>query len=186
MSSVSNAPTASNPARVEPLASPSPYQLDTPLIAAVVAHGQRTRGLPVLRVSVVYGDGSELSIPVPVAREPATVSRSPSTWPTPEGWSFRPGEAALNGVRFKIAGKLLSILRELAAHPGEPVTADRLKRQVWGEDPDMVEDGNVQGHVSQLRKRLRDALGLDESHNPITHSDGAYTLILPQPELSNS
>lgn len=98
-------------------------------------------------------------------------------WPPAEGWAFRPGEAAFNGSRFRLAGKLLAILRELATRPGEPVTADRLKLVVWGErEPDMVEDGNVQGHVSMLRKRLRDALGLGGDVNPVAHAGGAYRL----------
>jgi hypothetical protein len=55
--------------------------------------------------------------------------------------------------------------------------ADRLKRDVWGEEPDMVEDANLHGHVSWLR-RLREALGLAPEDNPVTFFCGAYRLAI--------
>lgn len=150
--------------------------IDDLLFDAVQTHSLRTRGQPAARVTLEYLDGSQTTLPLPARRSPDVVASDQPVWPTTDGWAFRPGEAAFNGTRFKLCGKLLGILRELAAHPGEPVTADRLKKEVWGEEPDMVEDGNVQGHVSQLRKRLREALGLGADLNPIAFADGAYRL----------
>lgn len=150
--------------------------IDDLLFDAVQAHSMRTRGQPAQRVTLEYLDGSHITLPVPSRHTSGRETIEPHHWPPPEGWAFRPGEAAFNGSRFKLCGKLLAILRELAAHKGEPVTADQLKKEVWGEEPDLVEDGNVQGHVSQLRKRLRESLGLDVDVNPIGYADGAYRL----------
>jgi DNA-binding response OmpR family regulator len=153
--------------------------IDQLLFDAVQAHSLRTRGRRAKRVTVECDDGSSYSEPLPV-RDPEPGAQvagcGPCAWPPDEGWAFRPGEAAFNGTRFKVAGKLHAILRELARVPGAPVTGDRFKREVWGEDPDLIEDGNLQGHVSQLRKKLRDALGLDRGFDPIPHADGAYRL----------
>lgn len=166
-----------------------PRPIDDLLFDAIHAHSMRTRGQPAKRVTLQYEDGSETALSLPTRAElmtpdatgpqenaPALIDCRPAVWPPEEGWAFRPGEAAFNGTRFKLGGKLLAILRELADRAGEPVTADRLKRIVWGEEPDMVEDGNLQGHISLLRKKLRDALGLDRGYDPIPHADGAYRL----------
>jgi len=149
---------------------------DDLLFEAIQIHSMRTRGQAAKRVTLEYQDGSETTLPVPARQPPDLLSReqpTPQAWPPPDGWAFRPGEAAFDGTRFKLSGKLLATLAE---RPGEPVTGDRLKKVVWGEEPDMVEDGNVQGHLSILRKRLRDALGMPAEVNPIGHADGAYRL----------
>jgi hypothetical protein len=157
--------------------SENPKPMDELLFEAVHVHSLRTRGQPATRVTLHYTDGSEIILPVPARAIAVQVAapESVQSWPPPDGWAFRPGEAAFNGIRMKLCGKLLAMLKELAAHPGEPVTSDRLKKVVWGEDPDDVEDGNLQGHVSLLRKRVRECLGLGDM-NPITHADGAYRL----------
>lgn len=154
--------------------------VDDLLFDAIHAHSMRTRGQPARRVTLEYTDGSETTLPLPSRSGPFTEAEAVPVviWPPGEGWAFRPGEAAFNGTRFKLGGKLLAILRQLAERPGEPVTGDRLKLIVWGEEPDMVEDGNLQGHVSLLRKRLRDALGLEPGLNPVSFADGAYQLVV--------
>lgn len=155
--------------------------IDDLLFDAVRVHSMRTRGQLARRVTLEYFDGSETTMPIP---EPAAVAvadpeqvaeQAATAWPPLDGWAFRPGEAAFNGQRFKIGGKLLAILRELAERPGQPVTGDALKLKVWGEEPDMVEDANLQGHISLLRKKLREALGLGDV-NPVPHADRAYRL----------
>jgi DNA-binding response OmpR family regulator len=153
---------------------------DEALFNAIRAHCMRTRGVQPRRVTVAYDDGSKTSFTLSVLLNQQNGQPSPEAapapgWPPTEGWAIRPGEAAFNGTRFALTGKLNAILRELAHAYGEPVTADRLKHAVWGEDPAHVEDGNLQGHVSLLRKKLRDALNLGDV-NPIAHSDGAYWL----------
>lgn len=162
------------------MTAPANKPVDDLLFDAIHTHSMRTRGQPARRVTLEYPDGSETTLPLPARTDPATLPpiTTAATWPPGEGWAFRPGEAAFNGVRFKLGGRLLAILKELADHPGEPVTGDRLKLVVWGEEPDMVEDGNLQGHVSLLRKKLRDALGLEAAFNPVGHADGAYRLAL--------
>lgn len=145
---------------------------DASLFHALSAYGRVTRGQCPSRVAIGFPDGAEVTLPVPAAPP----DLKPAGWPRPDGWDFRDGEAAFNGLRFKLGGKLLGILRLLAERPGEPVSADRLKREVWGEEPDLVEDGNLHGHVSQLRKKLRDVLGLAAEDNPVTHFCGAYRL----------
>ncbi|QJW94749.1 winged helix-turn-helix domain-containing protein [Frigoriglobus tundricola] len=149
--------------------------VEATLYDAVHTHAMQTRGQPARYITLGFSDGTEATLPLPV-REDAQPVELLASWPPPDGWAFRAGEAAFNGHRFRLGGKLAAILRELATHPGWPVTADRLKRAVWGEEPDMVEDANVQSHVSLLRKRLRDALGLEPALNPITFADGAYKL----------
>lgn len=161
---------------------PNCKPVDELLFDAIRAHSLRTRGQPARRITLHYLDGSETTMPVPDREHAAAVAdpqhgdeHAVNAWPPLEGWAFRPGEAAFNGQRFKLSGRLLAILRELAERPGQPVTADALKLKVWGEEPDMVEDANVQGHISLLRKKLRDALGLGDV-NPIQHADRAYRL----------
>ena len=154
---------------------PPARPMDELLFDAVQAHSLRTRGQFARRVTLHYQDGSETTLPVP-DREQGLQPNDLPRWPPPEGWAFRPGEVAFNGTKFKLCGKLMGILRELAGAPGEPVTGDRLKKEVWGEEPDLVEDGNLHGHVSHLRKRLREVLGLGADDNPITQADGAYRL----------
>lgn len=151
--------------------------IDQFLADAVQAHSLRTQGKRAKRMTVVYEDDTMSILPLfPEATVSRTEPAADRLWPPDEGWAFRPGEAAFNGTRFKCAGKLLAMLRELARAPGEPVIADRLKREVWGEEPELIEDGNLQGHISQLRKKLRDALGLERDFDPIPHTDGAYRL----------
>lgn len=139
---------------------------DTSLYNAAAVYGRQVRGTPPRKLTLTWEDGSEV------------VLAAPTSWPRPDGWDFRPGEAAYDGVRFRLGGKTLGILRLLAERPGDPVSADRLKREVWGEEPDMVEDANLHGHVSQLRRRLREALGLAAEDNPVTFFCGAYRLAI--------
>lgn len=148
---------------------------DAKLFVALVVYGRDTRGLPPSRVALSYPDGVEVALPVPAVPPPPEPA---AEWPRADGWDFREGDAAFNGVRFRLGGKLLGILRVLAERPGQPVSADRLKREVWGEEPDMVEDANLHGHVSQLRRRLREALGLAAEDNPVTFFCGAYRLAI--------
>jgi hypothetical protein len=147
--------------------------IDAPLLAACAAYGRQTRGQCPTRVALGFADGSEVTVPVTDAPPPPAPAAG---WPHPDGWDFRPSEAAFNGARVKVGGKLWKILRLLAERPGHPVTAERLKREVWGEEPEMVEDSNLHGHVSQLRKRLRDALGMAAEDNPVTQFCGVYRL----------
>ena len=81
------------------------------------------------------------------------------------GWAFRVGEAAYNGVAFRLAGKSASLLRRLARRPGEPVTLAQLRADVWADYP--AEDSTVRGQLSRLRSLLRDLLTLPAASDPI-------------------
>lgn len=145
------------------------------LLASAIDYARAVTGLAAatVRVEVRLVDRSRRIIELPVIAPPPP---APHEWPPAEGWALRPGEAAYCGRAFRLAGHLWGLLRALADRPGEPVSADRLKRAVWGEEPGQVDDNNLQGHVSMLRRRLREALGLDARANPVEHADGAYRL----------
>lgn len=163
-----NAAGSAPPARAPSPGSP----LDKPLFEAVQAHGMRTRGLPANLVTVQYADGSAVTIPVPPA-EPALAA---SFWPRPQGWDFRSGEAAFDGVRFRVSGRNMVALRSLARSPGCPVQVEHLIRETWGEEPARVELATVHSQLSSLRRILRTALALPAKLDPIPFLDGAYTL----------
>lgn len=153
--------------------------LDKPLFDAVQAHGLRTRGLPAHLVTITYTDGS--SVTIPITSEPATLTAS--FWPRPEGWDFRPGEAAFNGIRFKLTGLRMAALRALAKTPGCPVRVEQLVRETWGDDPARVELGTVHAQLSGLRRLLRTAFAMPAGIDPIPHLDGAYTLAVGVADL---
>jgi hypothetical protein len=159
--------------------SPRASALDKPLFDAVQAHGLRTRGLPAHQVTISYADGSAVTIPVPI--EPATLAAS--FWPRPEGWDFRSGEAAFNGIRFKVSGLRMAALRALAKTPGCPVRVEQLVREAWGEEPARVEPGTVHAQLSGLRRLLRTAFSMPANIDPIPHLDGAYTLAVGVADL---
>jgi hypothetical protein len=158
---------------------PRASALDKPLFDAVQAHGLRTRGLPAHLVTITYTDGS--SVTIPVTSEPATLAAS--FWPRPDGWDFRPGEAAFNGIRFKVAGLRMAALRALARSPGSPVRVEQLVREAWGDDPSRVEPGAVHAQLSGLRRLLRTTLAMPPGIDPIPFADGAYTLAVGVADL---
>jgi DNA-binding winged helix-turn-helix (wHTH) protein len=61
-------------------------------------------------------------------------------------------ELSRDGVRVQLGSRAFDILCVLASGKGEIVSKDELMRRVW---PDVaVEEGNIQVHVSALRKAL--------------------------------
>jgi DNA-binding response OmpR family regulator len=63
--------------------------------------------------------------------------------------------AFVDGERLEIPPMELTILEELALHPGEPVPASVLRKRLWpGDGPATNED--VHRHVYRLRKLLGD------------------------------
>jgi hypothetical protein len=125
---------------------------------------------PVLLSAVATRVREEVSRRVaPKAAEP-----EPATWPPKDGWAFRPGEAAFDGVAFAIGGRPWQILKRLASPAGEAVPVPDLKRAVWGDYN--TSDDNVRTQVSTVRAKVREAFHLAAEYDPVPAADGAYRL----------
>ena len=74
------------------------------------------------------------------------------------------GPLEVRGARGAVAlggSKPRAILALLLLHPNEPVSADRLAVELWGEDAPAGAVKRVHVHVSRLRKALGDGAILD-------------------------
>src|ERR671915_11587 len=66
-----------------------------------------------------------------------------------------PTEVLVGGRRLPLpSGRGRAVLALLALHAGEPISADRLIDELWGEDPPPTARTAVQGLVSRLRRVL--------------------------------
>ena len=74
---------------------------------------------------------------------------------------LRSGELRKNGNRLKIQEQSVKVLALLLAHPGEPVTRDELRNQLW--PPDTFVD--FEHSINVAITRLREALS-DDAENP--------------------
>ena len=74
---------------------------------------------------------------------------------------LRSGELRKNGTRLKIQEQSIQVLALLLAHPGEPVTRDELRNQLWPADTFVDFDHSINAAI----KRLREALS-DDAENP--------------------
>jgi DNA-binding winged helix-turn-helix (wHTH) protein len=74
---------------------------------------------------------------------------------------LRSGELRKNGSRLKIQDQSLRVLALLLDHPGELVTRDELRNQLWPADTFVDFDHSINVAI----KRLREALS-DEAENP--------------------
>ncbi len=72
----------------------------------------------------------------------------------------RSGELSSNGSRQTLPEQPLALLRALLAHPGELVTRDELRRELWPDDTFVDFEHGLNAAV----KRLRDALGDSAEH----------------------
>ena len=86
---------------------------------------------------------------------------------------LRKRELSRDGTPIKLGGRALDILCVLARADGELVTKDDLMRQVW--PGIVVEDSNIQVHVSALRKTLDE--GTDRPSHIVTVPGRGYRLI---------
>jgi len=73
----------------------------------------------------------------------------------------RSGELSSSGSRQTLPEQPLALLRALLAHPGELVTRDELRRELWPEETFVDFEHGLNAAV----KRLRDALG-DSADEP--------------------
>jgi TolB-like protein len=82
-------------------------------------------------------------------------------------------ELSRDGVRVQLGSRAFDILCVLASAKGEIVSKDELMRRVW---PDVaVEEGNIQVHVSALRKALE--TGKDAQTYVVTVPGRGYRLV---------
>src|SRR6476660_2819813 len=89
----------------------------------------------------------------------------------------RSGELSSNGSRQALPEQPLALLKALLAHPGELVTRDELRRELWPEDTFVDFERGLNAAV----KRLRDVLG-DSADQPTfieTIPRRGYRLIVP-------
>ena len=75
--------------------------------------------------------------------------------------NLRSGELRKNGVKIKLQEQPFRILVSLLRQPGEVVTRDELRRELWPSDTFVDFDHSLNAAV----KRLRDALD-DSAENP--------------------
>ena len=88
----------------------------------------------------------------------------------------RSGELSSSGSRQTLPEQPLALLRALLAHPGELVTRDELRRELWPDDTFVDFDHGLNAAV----KRLRDALGdsADEPKHLLTVHGVGYKMLL--------
>jgi class 3 adenylate cyclase/predicted ATPase len=79
------------------------------------------------------------------------------------------------GAPVPLKGRPLEILCELAAANGELVTKDDLMARLW--PGQVVEENNIQVHVSALRKTLRNSEGGDSYSYVVTDPGRGYRLL---------
>ena len=112
---------------------------------------------------------------------------SPPSFPDPAEWMFHNVGFAFRGHHVHMEGGALKILKALALSPMHQCTIDELKVAVWP-------DGNIPGSfrtvqaricdcISTIRERLRHALLLPESFNPVPcvqrGNGGVWSLYIP-------
>lgn len=144
------------------------------MITAVKVYCARVSGQQVRRITLTLADQSRRSFTVPCEVPRLALENEDGdtlkVWPKDVGWDFRPGEAAFNGVVFKIAGKPAAVLKTLVEGKG-PVTVEKIVADVWGDE---VEPHSIQAAVSSLRGILKRALGV--GGDPVERVDRGYRL----------
>jgi eukaryotic-like serine/threonine-protein kinase len=67
------------------------------------------------------------------------------------------GELSKSGVRLRLSGQPMEILRILLAHAGEIVTREQLREHVWSEGTFVDFDGGLNAAMAKLRRALDDS-----------------------------
>src|ERR1700730_5621113 len=97
--------------------------------------------------------------------------------------NFETGELRRNGARVKLQDQPFQLLALLLARPGEIVTREELRSQLWSDDTFVDFDHGLNAAI----RRLRDALG-DCADNPRfveTLSRRGYRFIAPVQAQTN-
>src|SRR5437667_8233772 len=75
-------------------------------------------------------------------------------------------------------GRARSLLALLILHPGEPVAAERIIDELWGEDPPRTSGTIVQGLVLRLRRALEPRRAKREPSDILQTVGSAYRLAI--------
>jgi DNA-binding winged helix-turn-helix (wHTH) protein len=67
------------------------------------------------------------------------------------------GELRKNGIRIRLAGQPFRILLMLLESPGELVTRDRLREQIWSDGTFVDFEGGLNAAINKLRRALNDS-----------------------------
>ena len=70
---------------------------------------------------------------------------------------LRTGELRKSGARVRLSGQPLKLLERLIARPGELVTRDELRRELWSDDTFVDFERNLNTAIKRLRAALGDA-----------------------------
>jgi eukaryotic-like serine/threonine-protein kinase len=70
---------------------------------------------------------------------------------------LRSGELRKQGVRIKLQDQPFQVLRLLSQHPGELVTRDELRSQIWPADTFVDFDNSLNAAINKLREALGDS-----------------------------
>jgi Tol biopolymer transport system component/DNA-binding winged helix-turn-helix (wHTH) protein len=67
------------------------------------------------------------------------------------------GELRKNGIRIRLSGQPFRVLLTLLKHPGDLVTREQLREQVWNEGTFVDFEGGLNAAVNKLRRALNDS-----------------------------
>ncbi len=87
------------------------------------------------------------------------------------------GELRRNGVRVRLSGQPLQILLILLAHPGEVVTREQLREEIWAETTFVDFEHGLNAAMNKLRRALGDAA--EKPHYIETLPRKGYRFIAP-------
>lgn len=100
----------------------------------------------------------------------------------PDGWDFSPGVVRYSGAEIPVSGIPRRLLERLVWSSAS--TRDELVEAGWPDDLERMESNTLDKHLSELRKILRDSLGLPEKANPVPCSgrgrDAAWKLAVKE------
>ena len=80
------------------------------------------------------------------------------------------GELRKRGVRLHLSGQPLEILLTLLAHPGEVVTREQLREEVWSETTFVDFEHGLNAAMNKLRRALGDSAEKPTIHRNCTRS----------------
>ncbi|MDQ3329646.1 MAG: helix-turn-helix domain-containing protein [Planctomycetota bacterium] len=140
-----------------------------PILRQTVAEAEADLHEVLSRIEVLC----EPSIVVEKQPEEAPVEVEPEIdavdeWPKTAGWEWRPGEASFNKTTFPITGKPFKVLKRLSEARGQALTEDILLVATDSEDRAQLDQ-----HLKNARKAIRDAFGLEGDANPIPAVPGS-------------